>query len=276
VLINLLCVIPPSKFEEEHIPKLIHRMTKKRGLFRKKPLEDIKCKGMVWMPYYRIEYSYTRSGKALIRRYGKTGRSETVLNAMFCGSVMSERDLFILFRPNYLKREIIGHFPQSEEIVGPTVHTDFDEVLVGLLKRLNEVKDELDELRSVLSKNRARIRRYSMIVPIIGGLKKEKRLSEKVARLNALKIILSMCLNVDEDISSIRVTGHSIFYYPTLVATLKHNENGTERYLIIDLVGGGVISKHLSCDKGLTELCNRNSMCKEVNARLITSYASRK
>ena len=261
-------MVPPSKFEGKDIQKLILKMIEKRGLFRKKPLEDIIRKNMVRMPYHRIQFNCRGSEKGLIR-----GDGETALNAMFCGSVKSERELFILFRPNYLKHKIIRHSPQSEEIVGPTVNVDFQRVLRGFLKRLNEVKDELHELRPVLQKSRTRIRRYSPIFPMIGDLKKEKELSEKVARLDAIRNVLSMCLNVNEDIKSIKVVGHDIFYYPTLVVTLKHKENGTERYLIINLVERGLISKHLSCDKGLTELCDKNSMCKEIIARSLTSHA---
>ena len=243
---------------------------KKTGLFRKKSLEDIIRKSMVWMPYYRIQFNYRHSEKNLIQRYGETGRSETALNAMFCGCVKSEKELFTLFRPNYLKYKIIKHSLQSEEIVGSTVHTDFNGVLRGFLKRLNEVKDELTELRPELSKIRTRLSRYSKIWPMKDLSDKEKKLSEKVARLEALRNVLNMCLNVNEGIRSIEVLGHDVFYYPTLVVTLKHKENRVERYLIVNLVVSGSIRKPLRYDKGLTELCNKNSGCKEIIARSIT------
>jgi hypothetical protein len=231
---------------------------------------------MVWMPYHRIQFNYTRSERGLIQRYGETGRGETALNAMFCGSVKSERELFMLFRPNYLKHKKVRHSPQSEEVVGPTVYTDFDGVLMGFLKRLNGVKDELNELRSSWRKNYVRIRRRSMILPLPRRelKEKEKKFSKKAAELSAAVYTLNMCLNTNEDMTSIKVTGYDIFYYPTLVVTLKHKENGTERYLIINLVKGGLIRKRLSCDRGLTELCSKNSAFKEVVTGLITSCAS--
>jgi hypothetical protein len=265
----LLSVIPPAKFKEEHIQKLVHKMMKKRGLFRKKPLEDIIRKSMVWMPYYRIQFSYRRSEKDLIQRYGETGRSETALNAMFCGCVKSEKELFMLFRPNYLEYKITRHSPQSGEIVGSTVNINFERVLESFLKHLNEVKDELNEFRSELSKIRARIRRYSVILPMKGLSDKEKKLSEKVARLDATKNILGMCLNINEDVKSIEVLDNDVFYYPTLVVTLKHKENRAERYFIVNLAESGLIRKHLSYDKGLTELCNKNSTCREVIASAV-------
>ncbi len=227
-------------------------------------------KGMLWMPYYRIHFDYRQSGEGT-RRYNIAGRGETALNAMFCGSAKNEKEIVSLFRPNYLRHETIKHFPQSEEIVGSTVGLDFDGFLNGLLKRLHEVEDELYKLRSTLSKKRVRLRRYSMIVPLLRHQKQnEEKLSEKVAGLTATKSILSMCLNANEPPDSIKVTSHNVFYFPTLLVKLVHKEDRTERYLIINLVRSGPIGSHLSCDKGLTRLCNRNNMCKEIVAGVLT------
>ena len=265
----MLSVISPSKFKEEHVQNLVHKMMKKTGLFRKKLLEDIVRKSMVWMPYYRIQFSYRRSEKNLIQRHGETGQSETVLNAMFCGCVKSEKEFFALFRPNYLKYKTIKHYPQSEEIVGSTVHTDFEGVLAGFLKRLNEVQDELNEFRSELNKIRTRLSRYSKILPMRDLIDKEKKLSEKVARLDATRNVLSICLNMNEDARAIKVLGHKVFHYPTLVVTLKHTENRAERYFIMNLVERGLIRKNLSYDKKLMELCNENSACRKIIASAV-------
>jgi len=243
-------------------------MIRKRGLFRKKPLEDITHKNMVWMPYHRIQFTFRRSKEDLVQRHG-----ETALNAMFCESVKSERELFILFRPNYLKHKTTSHSPQSGEIVGSTFRIDFDRVLEDILERLNRAKEELRELRSELQKIRARIRRYGHIVPMIGALRREKELSEKVAKLSAMRNVLSMCLNINEDIRSVEVVDHDTFYYPTLAVTLRSKEDGSERYLIVDLASG-LIGKHLNCDRELTELCEKNSVCKEIIARSLRSDAS--
>lgn len=242
----------------------------KRGSFRKKPSEDIIRKNMIWMPYHKIQYDYTSSKKGSIQKSG-----ETALNAMFCESVKNERELFTLFRPNYLAHKKIEHCPQSEEIIGQTVSTDFDRILGNILKKFNEVEDELNELRSELQKTRSRIRRYGHIMPMLGTLKKERELSEKVARLTALRDVSSMCLNVNEDIRSIEVVDHDVFYYPNLVVTVKHKENGTERYILVNLVESGLINKRVSCDRELTELCNKNSECREIIDRSLTSHVLR-
>jgi hypothetical protein len=264
-------VVPPSKFERKDIQKLVRKMTEKRSFFRKQPLDDVISENMVWMPYYRIRFNYARAEGGLVQRYGEMGRGETVLNAMFCGCVKSERELFVLFRPNYLKHKVTRHSPQSGEIVGPTFCADFDGVFGGLLKRLNEVKDELIEVRSELRKSRVRTSRFRMILPVMWDLKKERTLSEKVAKLDAAKITLGMCLNVDEDVDSIEVAGSEVFYYPVFVVTLKSKEDGAERYVVVNLVGSGLTGKRLSCDRGLIELCDKNGGCREIIASSIVS-----
>jgi len=261
----LLSVIPPSKFKEEHTQKLIHRMIEKKGFFRKKPLEDIIRKTMLWMPYYRIQFNYSHSEKDPIQKHG-----ETALNAMFCGCVKNEKELFILFKPNYLKYKKISYLPQPEEIVGSTTPTNFDKTFRDLLKRRNEAKDEANEFRSELNKIRTRIRRQSIILPIGKDLTdKEKKLSEKVAKLDAVRNLIGICLNINDDAKSIEVSAHNVFYYPTLVIALKHKENGAERYLIANLVESGLIRKNLNYDKGLTELCNKNNACRKLIASAI-------
>ena len=244
-------------------------MIEKRGSFRKELLEDVTQKSMVWMPYYRIQYDYSGSGEGS-RGHNITGRGETALNAMICGCAKSENEITSLFRPNYLKHKTIRHLPLSEEIVGPTADLDLDQTLNGLLKQLNRVEAKLHELRSTLSKKRIRMRRYSMLVPLLGHQKKiEKELSEQVAGIVATKHIVSLCLNVHEKLDSLKVTNHNVFHYPTFVAKLKHKENQTERYIVINLVGSGTITRNLSCDKRLTDLCNRNNKCREMLGRLL-------
>jgi len=269
----LLSVVSPSGFEDIEVQKLIHVMMKKK-IPNGVPLEYIASKSVVWMPYYKIQFEYRRSEKDLIQKFGETAESETALNAMFCGCARSESELFMLFRPNYLKNNKMTRSPESDEIVGPTSPTNFDEILSGFVKRLNEVEDELYKLRSMLNKRYVRIARIR-ILPMISDLKEGERLSEKIAKLSALKNILNMCLNLGEDIMSIKVLGNSTFYYPTLVATLKHRENRAERFIVIDLVKRGLILKRLSCDDVLTQLCNNNDACKEVLAKSVTNASLR-
>jgi hypothetical protein len=270
--VSLLSVVPPSAFEREHLERFVQKMVKKKGFVRKRSLEDVVLRGMMWMPYYRVRYEYRRSREDVVRRFGKTGRAETALNAIFCAAVKDEDDLLMLFRPNYLRHKTIEHLPQPDEIVGPTFQVDFDEVLNGLTKRLDRSNTELQKVASALSKSRIHTRRRSMIFPLIGESKrKEGELSGKVAELRATSNLVSICLNANEDVGAVRVTDHEVFYYPNLVVKLVHERDGSEKYLIINLVKSGMVRKRWGCDRGLMRLCNSDSACKKVIA---TTFAS--
>ena len=261
-------MVPPSLFEEAEIQTLI-RATRKKWSLASVPPEYIPSRNLVWMPYHKIEYEYARSEDDLIRKFGETGKSETAINAMFCRCAQIESEFFRLFRPNYLKYNMIKRTPPLSGINGPTFSIDFDAVLFGLLTKLNEAMDELCELRSTLSKRYASIRRRSIVLPIRRDLKEANALSEKTAKLSSLTNVLNMSLNLDEGAHSIKTSSISTFYYPTVVVALENSEHEASQFLIIDLVRKGSIRQRLNCDDGLTQLCNKNDACKEVLKRCV-------
>jgi hypothetical protein len=244
-------------------------MRKKLTQFGSAPLERGASKSLVWMPYYRVQFEYRRSEKELVQQFGETARSETAINAMFCGCARSEDDFFLLFRPNYLKYSMITYSPLLGEVTGPTFNIDLNVFLSSFLKRLNEVENELHGLKTTSNKRYARIRTYSRILPMIGELKEAEKLSGKNARLVALKNISRLCLNLSEEAESIKAISNSTFYYPTAVVALKPGEPEAEQFLIINLVKSGAVRKGLNLDSALTQLCNSNDACKEVLSKTI-------
>jgi len=265
-----LFVVPPSSFNEVEIQKLVQAMVKKkRTRTISTPSERVASKSLVWMPYYRVQFEYRRSEKELVQEFGETAQSETAINAMFCRCAQGEGELFMLFRPNYLKYSMITLSPRLGEVVGPTFPMDFDAFLSSLLKRLNEAKNELHEIKLTSNKRYAHIRRYSRILPMIGELKEAERSSGKIAKLGALANILRLCLNLFEEAGSIKAISDSTFYYPTAVVALENGEHKAERFLIINLIKSGSVRKRLNFDNGLTQLCNSNDACKEVLARSV-------
>ena len=260
-----MSVVPASDYKETEIQKLIHVIMKKSSVSISQ--EYIMSTSIVWMPYCGITYEYKRSEKETVQRFGEISQSETAINAMFCECTRDENELIMLFRPNYLKYEMTTYSPKTGEIIGPAFDIDFEAVLSGFLKKLNEVKEEFHKLRSTLNKRYVKIRRYSMILPVRRDLKEGMQLSEKTGKLGSRMNILGMCLNLGEDAESIRVLCKGTFYYPTAIVALKHRKSGIDRFLIVNLVKEGSIRKTLNFDEGLIELCNNNDACKEVLAR---------
>ena len=265
--IVLMSGIPPSKFKETEIGKLVEGMLERKTLFGK-PLEYVAGKGTVWMPYYRIRMKYWRSREEPIGKTGEKVPAETALNAMFCGCVNGESELLMIFRPNYLRHEAATIVPAADEVVGPASTVDFKGILSSLVKKLNEVEDKLSPLRSTLNKNYVRKRRFSMLLPM-GNLKEEKDLSEKIAKLDALRNTITMCLNIYEEVGAVEVLDYDTFYYPVSVFLLKHRENETLRFFIVNLVKAKSILSRPSYDILLTQLCNRDDECGKLVAAAV-------
>jgi hypothetical protein len=259
--------IPRSKFREAEIEKLVEGMLERKTRFGK-PLEHVAGKATLWMPYYKIRMEYWRFGKEPKGKTGEGVLAETALNAMFCGCVGGESELLMIFRPNYLRHEALSIAPAGGEAVGPVSRVDLEGVLSGLVNRLNEVQDELAGLRSTLSKNYVRKRRFSMLLPT-GNLKEEKNLSEKIARLDALKNIINLCLNIDEEAGAVEFLDYETFYYPTSVFLLKNRENENQRFLIVNLAKAGGILQRPNVDILLTRLCNSNDECRKLVATAV-------
>lgn len=260
--------IAPSEFRETEIEKLVEGMLERKTLFGK-PLEYVAGRGTLWMPYYKIRTGYWRSEGELKGRTGERVLAETALNAMFCGYAGSESELLMIFRPNYLRHEVVPIVPAAGEVVGSESRVDFKGVLSGLVKKLKEVQDELSVLRSKLSKNYIRKRRYQMLLPM-GNLKEEKDLSAKIAKLDALKNTINICLNIDEEVGAIEVLGDDTFYYPTSVFLLRKREGNNRRFLIVNLVKTCGMLQRLSCDILLAQLCNGNDECRKLVATAVT------
>ncbi len=261
---RLLSVIPPSSYNEAELQKLVSSEIRKAFTRSEGPtLEGSASKILVWMPYYRVQFEYKRSEKELVQQFGETARSETAINAMFCGCVQSHDDSLLLFRPNYLKYGMIARSPLSGEVTGQAFHIDLDVFLLGFLKRLNEVENELRELKTTSNKRYAHIRRYSRILPMTGELKEAEKLAGKTAKLVALRNISRLCLNLSEEVESIKALSHSTFYYPTAVVVLKPRGLEAEQFLVINLVKSGSVRRGLNLDNGLTKLCNQNDKCRK-------------
>jgi hypothetical protein len=267
--IGLIYGILSSEFKESEIPKLVEGILKREARLGK-PLEYVAGKGTLWMPYYRIRMEYWHSGKEPAMKLGRKVPAETALNAMFCASVNDESELLMIFRPNYLRHETVALTPTTGEVVGSASEAgvDFEGILSGLVKKKKEVEYELSRQRSTLSKNYVRKRRFSMLLPM-STLKEEKELSEKIAKLEALKNTISLCLNINEEVEGLRVLHHDIFHYPTSVFSLKNREKETQRFLIVNLVKAGAILPRPNCDILLTRLCERNETCKKLVAAAV-------
>lgn len=252
-----MLAVAPSQIDWEELNNIIKKRVKKKGVFRKKPLESVVYKKWVWMPLYKI-YCHHQSGNTI-------KKAVTVLNAMFPCDEAKKSEFYELFDPKLLRYKCIERVPRQREIVAPTTEINVQKIFEYLLELRNDARSKLTKIENELYQCRKKIYRYHPLLPILTHyLEREKKLSEEVAKLEVTDLNITRCLNSNENIDKIKVVNIDTFYYPILVVMLRERRNNLNRYLVIDL--GGRISLNVA----LTKLCNKNEALKAILTRITT------
>ena len=199
----------------------------------------------VWMPYHRIWVSCSDTDTS------KTEKVATALNAMFCASAATERELLQLFRPKHLDRPLEEIDPEPTEVVCPYPKVDLKAIVEKLIKIHTEARDQLSEIEPQLVRSYRRMQwRYLFLPTTTGQIQREMETSTKVAELRSRCLAVEACLNMESSFAPLKVEDHDIFYIPMTVAFVGGSMN-TTRYLLVDLTTGKV-------DAALTNLCELN------------------
>lgn len=264
-----ISVIAPNDFGNEEIRKAIKREVLTEGVIRKKSLEKIKSRKIVWMPYYHILYDYYSVNNA----EGTEARSaETAMNAMYCDEAAAAGLEFRFFRPNYLNFNRSKYLPKDEDILGPILDIDLQETLNELVRALKKKEDNYSKKsRELIDLQKGVCRRF--LLPTTGPEKKKSsQLSEKVAQSRAMEVALRMSLNIGEEkITSPKLKEHNIFYFPTLITALEHKTDESKRYLIFNLADKSSKSRSPKLDEVLSGACNKNKKFRKITRDLLNS-----
>ncbi len=207
----------------------------------------------VWMPYHRIWISCTQIDAQ------NPVRVVTALNAFFCPLARTERELLQLFRPRHLKYPLGEIAAEPADVICPHPEVDLSAILENLAKIRAEARHQMSPIESELVKGYRKMQWQHLFLPIsTRSLEREGQASVKLAELQSRSLAVDICLNLTESLVPQNVAEHDIFYIPMAVVQFKRMENGSGRYVLIDLVTG-------KCDAALTDLCGQNE---EFNSRL--------
>lgn len=207
----------------------------------------------VWMPYHRVWISCTR-----IDALSRT-RVVTALNAFFCPSARTERELLQLFRPKHLEHPLREIAAEPTDIICPHPEVDLNAILENLAKIRAEAQDQIPQIERQLVKGYRRMQWWHLFLPTsTGSLEREEQTSAKLAEFQSRSLAVDICLNLTDTLVPQNVVEHDIFYIPMAVVQFRQRGNGSGRYVLVDLT-----TRKL--DGALTHLCELNE---EFNSRL--------
>lgn len=237
-----MIVVPPKTHEPTEINKVVRKATSRA----KRRDEAVLVTWNAWMPYHRIRITCSNMDGS------RTEKVTTALNAMFCASATTERELLQLFRPKHLDSPLKEMDPEPTEVVCPHPEVDLNAIVDKLVKIREQARGQISRIEGQLIRSYRRMQWQHLILPTTSSsLQREREASAKLAELQSASLAVDICLNLTRVLLPQAVEGHDIFYAPMAVVQLGQGENGLGRHVLIDLTTGKV-------DAALTNLCELN------------------
>lgn len=247
-----MLVVPPTAQRPTEIDRIIAKVTRKA----KHHNEIVQSVRKVWMPYHRIWISCTDI------RTSRPARVVTALNALFCSSTGSERELLQLFRPRHLEKPLKEMDADPSEVVLPYPEADLNTILGKLIKMRAEAQDQLVQMKYQLTNEYRKMQwRYLFLPRSTHSLQREEQTSARVAELQSRSLAVDLCLNLTGSLVPQNIGEHDVLYVPMAVVHVKEGENDSSHHILIDLTTGRL-------DAALTGLCEANE---DFKSRLATA-----
>jgi len=252
-------LVPPFADDMAEVNRTVERAVVKA----RRPDETVLRIWKVLMPYHRIWITCSDVETSKIDTVG------TALNAVFCASAGTERELLQLFRPKHLDNPLEEIDPGPDEVVLPFPSADLNEILDKLIKIRTEAQDKLWQIEAELVKRYRRMQWLYLFLPTsTGTLERQGKASAKLAELRSTSLAVDLCLNLTRKLLPQKVERHDVFYAPMAVVLLKR-EGGSGRYVLIDLTTGKL-------DGALTDLCELNDDFKSALELALGGWAQGK
>jgi len=247
-----MLVVPPTAQRPTEIDRIIAKVTRKA----KHRNEIVQSVRKVWMPYHRIWISCTDI------RTSRPARVVTALNALFCSSTGSERELLQLFRPRHLEKPLKEMDADPSEVVLSYPEADLNMIMDKLIKLRAEGQDQLVQMKYQLTNEYRKMQwRYLFLPRSTHSLQREEQTSARVAELQSRSLAVDLCLNLTGSLVPQNIGEHDVLYVPMAVVHVKEGENDSSHHILIDLTTGRL-------DAALTGLCEANE---DFKSRLATA-----
>jgi hypothetical protein len=238
-----MLVALPTADKSRDIDGIVAKATKKV----KRREETTRSSWKVWMPYHRIWISCSHIYTS------RPAEVTTALNALFCASAKTERELVQLFRPRHLERNLKESDPEASEVVLSHRPVDLNSIVEKLVKMREGARGQVPQAERQLAGRYRRMQWLHLLLPTpTSSLESEQEFSSKLAELRSRSLAVDICLNLTRSLVPGKVERHDIFYAPMAIVHFEDDEKGSDRYLLVDLLSG-------KPDSALTSLCEQNA-----------------
>jgi len=222
---------------------------------------------LLWIPYQTLECT-------ILTFEGRTKKTKTALNVMFPDHTLSDKDLILMFRPNFLRYSKVKYtdlnltpplskLPQKK---APINTTDLKNLSNRIIKYASMIQKNLTNLTPTIKHQSQSDIISRLFLPSIKDLtrltsqearKVEDFMEREYVKFAAMKQVVQMALNITGLPQHISFKKKDSFYHPYLII------EANKEYSFVDLVKRGKIIKNFIEDPILTRILKENPIAKE-------------
>ena len=222
---------------------------------------------LLWIPYQTLECT-------ILTFEGRTKKTKTALNVMFPDHTLSDKDLILMFRPNFLRYSkvkytdlnltpLLSNLPQKK---APINTTDLKSLSNRIVKYASMIQKNLTNLTPMIKHQSQSDIISRLFLPSIKDLtrltsqevrKVEDFMEREYVKFAAMKQVIQIALNITGLPQRISFKKKDSFYHPYLII------GANKEYFFVDLVKRGKIIKNFTEDPILTRILKENPIAKE-------------
>jgi hypothetical protein len=244
--ISTVRVLSAPEFDSEAVQEFFESKSKKRGLFKREPLEETNHFPLIWRPF-RFVHWLDEEGEQL---------GASLIDEELASSVsLNEDEQILLWRPRYADLET-HECKDCKPVASGGANDDSIQMNVNaLIKRRNNALDALEELAPE-GRGADPQTALALVRPrTLGRQRKRDKVADEIRYHHGILVGTSLVLDVAQEVKVQSGEIRNRVYVGTYLAEFRHYTSGDVRIGAMEIPGVSSLKAAWSLGRALTKLC---------------------
>ncbi|MHA2119318.1 MAG: hypothetical protein ACW98J_10400 [Candidatus Thorarchaeota archaeon] len=259
---GIVRVLSSREFDSESVQEFFESKSKKRGLFKREPLEEVIHFPLIWRPF-RFVHWLDEEGEPL---------GVSLIDEELASSVtLNEDEQILLWRPRYANLETHECEDCKPIDSGAAANDDsIQKIVDALIKRRNDAQDALEELTPDGRGADPQIAVALVIPRTPGRARKREKLADEIRYHHGILVGTSLVSDVPQEAKVQRGEIRDRAYVGTYLAEFRNYKTDDIRFGVMETPGTSSLRAAWSLGRALTRLCELSDASRKLIEKAIS------
>lgn len=244
--ISTVRVLSAPEFDSEAVQEFFESKSKKRGLFKREPLEEMNHFPLIWRPF-RFVHWLDEEGEQL---------GASLIDEELASSVsLNEDEQILLWRPRYADLETHECKDCKPVPSGAANDDSIQKIVNALIKRRNKAREALEELAPEGRGSDMQTASALVMPRTSGKQRKKQKVADEIRYHHGILAGTSLVLDVAQEVKVHRGEIRDRVYVGTYLAEFRNHNSGDVRIGAMETPGVSSLRAAWSLGRALTKLC---------------------